>query len=95
MPTPPRPEPNTGFGVGNHAVKTTIAPLFAAATLLLSGGCTMHHEQSSGPWESQVATNMTQANQLVDKGWTVAGFTQYTDATGQPQKDYMMQKPKR
>jgi hypothetical protein len=76
-------------------VKTIVAPLFAACTLILAGGCTTHHGQAATQWETQVATNLTEANQLVDKGWTVAGFTKYTDATGQPQTDYMMKKPKR
>jgi len=75
-------------------VKKTVAPIVAACTLVLTGGCSTRHAQAGAQGESQVATNLTEANQMVEKGWTVAGFTQYTDATGQPQTDYMMRKPK-
>jgi hypothetical protein len=76
-------------------MKETLSPLFAATALLLYGGCTTQHEPDARHWEFQVATNMAEANQMVEKGWSVAGFTQYTDATGQPQTDYMLKKPKR
>jgi hypothetical protein len=89
-----RPKPSARCGVGNFTVKKNVALLFAAGALMLTGACTPHPGQAAARWESQVATNLTEANQMVDKGWTVAGFTQYTDATGQPQTDYMMKKPK-
>ena len=76
-------------------MKMTVAPLFAATTLFLAGGCSTRHKQAATQWEFQVATNMAEANQMVEKGWSMAGFTEYTDATGQPQTDYMLKKPKR
>jgi hypothetical protein len=72
----------------------SIALVFAANALFLAGGCTTHHEQATTKWEFQEATNTAEANQMVDKGWSVAGFSKYNDATGQPQANYMMKRPK-
>ena len=75
-------------------MKWTVALLFAANTLFLGGGCTTRHERATTKWEYQEATNSIEANQMVDKGWIVAGFSRYTDATGQPQANYTMKRPK-
>jgi hypothetical protein len=76
-------------------VKKTVASIFAATTMFLTSGCTPPHGQAATQWEFQVATNMTEANQMAEKGWSLSGFTQYADATGQPRTDYMMKRPKR
>jgi hypothetical protein len=75
-------------------MKWVVAPLFAASTLFLSGGCATHREQTTTKWEYQEATNSVEANQMAAKGWMVAGFSRYTDATGQPHANYMMKRPK-
>jgi hypothetical protein len=75
-------------------MQKSFAPIIAASTLFLGAGCTTNHEQANAKWEYQVATNSVEANQMADKGWIVAGFTQYTDATGQPQTNYTMKRPK-
>jgi hypothetical protein len=75
-------------------MKWTVALLFAANTLFLTGGCTTHYEQATTKWEYQEATNSAEANQMADKGWIVAGFSRFTDATGQPQTNYTMKRPK-
>ena len=62
--------------------------------LFLDGGCTTNYEQANTKWEYQEATNSVEANQIADKGWIVAGFNKYTDATGQPQTEYTMKRPK-
>ena len=95
MVPPSKPKPSASVGVKINTVKNAFAPLCAVGTLILTGGCTTGREPAAAQWESQVATNLTEANQMEDKGWTVAGYTSYTDATGRPQTDYMMQKPKR
>jgi len=75
-------------------MKWTAALLLVASTLILGGGCSTGHEQSATKWEFETATNSIEANQMADKGWVVAGFSRYTDATGQPQADYTMKRPK-
>ena len=75
-------------------MKWVVAPLFAATTLFLSSGCATSQKQAATKWEYQEATNTVEANQMAAKGWMVAGFSRYTDATGKPQVDYMMQRPK-
>ncbi|HKW30965.1 MAG TPA: hypothetical protein VJT54_16695 [Verrucomicrobiae bacterium] len=75
-------------------MKPVVVPLFAASALFLSGGCATNHEQAATKWEYQEATNSEEANQMAAKGWMVAGFSRYTDATGQPQVNYMMKRPK-
>ena len=75
-------------------MKKSFALIIAASMLLLDGGCTTHHEQANTKWEYQEATNSVEANQMADKGWIVAGFTKYTDATGQPQANFTMKRPK-
>ena len=75
-------------------MKWVVAPLFAAGILFLGGGCTTNPGPASTKWEYQVATNSVEANQMAGKGWTVAGFSRYTDATGQPQANYTMKRPK-
>jgi hypothetical protein len=76
-------------------MKWTVALFFAASTLIVGSGCTTHNEQANTKWEYQQATNSVEANQMVDKGWIEAGFSRYTDATGQPQTNYTMKRPKR
>jgi hypothetical protein len=75
-------------------MKWTVALLFTASTLMVGGGCTTEHEQANPKWEYQQATNNVEANQLTEKGWIVAGFSRYADATGQPQTSYTMKRPK-
>jgi hypothetical protein len=76
-------------------MQKSFALMIAASTLFLDVGCTTNHEQTNVKWEYQEATNSVEANQMADKGWIVAGFTQYnTDATGQPQANYTMKRPK-
>ncbi|HXR04831.1 MAG TPA: hypothetical protein VN836_09005 [Verrucomicrobiae bacterium] len=76
-------------------MKWVVALLFAAGTLFLSDGCTTNHEQATTQWEYQEASNSVEANQMAGKGWIVAGFSRFTDATGQPQVNYTMKRPKR
>jgi len=75
-------------------VRKTIAAIFTASAFFLTGGCSTSHGHATTKWEYQEATNSAEANQMVDKGWIVAGFNRYTDATGQPQTNYTMKRPK-
>ena len=75
-------------------MKKLFALILAAGTLFLSGGCTTNHGQAGTKWEYQEAANRAEADQMAAKGWIIAGFTKYTDATGQPQTDYTMKRPK-
>ena len=75
-------------------MKKSFALIITASTLFLDAGCTTDHEQANTKWEYQEATNSAEADQMAGKGWIIAGFTQYTDATGQPQANYTMKRPK-
>src|SRR5690348_4734042 len=77
-----------------HTMKRVVASLFAAGSLLLSDSCATHPEPAVTKWEYQVVTDSVQANQMAAKGWVVAGFSRYTDATGKPHVNYMMKRPK-
>lgn len=71
-----------------------VASLFAASNLLLSDGCATNREPAATKWEYQQVTDSVEANQMAAKGWVVAGFSRYTDATGKPHVNYMMKRPK-
>ena len=75
-------------------MKKSFAHLIATGAMFPGGGCTTNHGQAGTKWEYQEAANSAEANQMADKGWIVAGFNKYTDATGQPQTDYTMKRPK-
>ena len=72
-----------------------VSPLVLVSIVFLSSGCRTQPEQAKTRWEYQTATNNAEADQMMDKGWRMEGFSKYTDATGQPQTDYMMKRTKR
>ncbi len=83
-----------GLRCCKQAVSKTIAPLFVIGTLLFAGGCATPSGQPRTTWEYRQAANAEEARQLEQKGWAIAGFGKYTDATGEAQTAYMMRKPK-
>lgn len=75
-------------------MKNSLAFVIATSLLFLDAGCTTNPESATTKWEYQDATNSVEADQLANRGWIVAGISKYTDATGQPQTDYTMKRPK-
>jgi hypothetical protein len=77
-----------------YSVNKTFAPIIAASVLLFAQGCATQSKPASTKWEYQEVTSAVEARQMAEKGWVMAGFSKYTDATGRPQSKYIMKRPK-
>lgn len=75
-------------------MKNFLAFMIVTSLLFLDAGCKSDSGQAATKWEYQNATNSVEASQMTDRGWIVVGVSKYTDATGQPQTDYTLKRPK-
>lgn len=80
-------------GVRNHTIKNFTAVFITASGLLLAGCSAAHHATK---WEYKTMSNVSDRaiNEMVEQGWSVAGFSEYATDGSTIRTSYLLKRPK-
>ena len=84
---------STRIVLKRHIMNKTIAILIAASAMLLTGCSTTHHG-TNWEYKSMSGASDSALNQMVEQGWSVAGFSEYASPSATIRRSYLLKRPK-